>query len=131
MRNVGTGTVLHADDPSQVETKVVGHQANNSDNQKWKLRPTRFGNTMGIISSSGIMTGLATLQQSDTLKLSISKELNYVLMFIPADKGFWIAPVANPYFVYDLTGANPADGTDICLWPKNDQEHQKWYLDPA
>ncbi|CCO37122.1 hypothetical protein RSOLAG1IB_07277 [Rhizoctonia solani AG-1 IB] len=130
IRNVSTGTVLHANDPEQAETKVVGHQANNSDNQKWKLLPTRLGNTMGILSSSRIMTGLSTLQQSDTLKLSAARDLNYVLMFIPADKGFWIAPVANPYLVYDLTGANSADGTEICLWPKNDLDHQKWHFDP-
>ncbi|CAE6451225.1 unnamed protein product [Rhizoctonia solani] len=129
--NVGTGTVMDLETGSGTNPKVVGNQANGSDSQKWHLRPTATGTNMAIKTLGGKMTGLSDLRQGTIVELFNSVDTNYMLTFTPADKGFWISPIAYPFFVYDLTGANPADGTEICLWPKNDQDHQKWYFDPA
>ncbi|QRW21819.1 eukaryotic translation initiation factor 3 subunit 8 [Rhizoctonia solani] len=38
---------------------------------------------------------------------------------------------AYPFNVFDVAGANPADGTKIVLWPRTGEEHQKWYFEPA
>ncbi|CCO37121.1 hypothetical protein BN14_11272 [Rhizoctonia solani AG-1 IB] len=128
IRNVGTDTVMDLD---AVSKKVVGHQANGNKSQEWHLRPTAVGTCMAIKTLDGGMTGVLDLRQDAVLECSTVYDLDYMLTIIRADKGFWLAPLSNPYLVYDLRAANPADGTEICLWPKNDLDHQKWYFDPA
>ncbi|CEL54744.1 hypothetical protein RSOLAG1IB_07278 [Rhizoctonia solani AG-1 IB] len=118
-------------DLDAVSKKVVGHQANGNKSQEWHLRPTAVGTCMAIKTLDGGMTGVLDLRQDAVLECSTVYDLDYMLTIIRADKGFWLAPLSNPYLVYDLRAANPADGTEICLWPKNDLDHQKWYFDPA
>ncbi|CEL60507.1 hypothetical protein RSOLAG1IB_12368 [Rhizoctonia solani AG-1 IB] len=111
--------------------KVFGHQANGSKSQQWNLRPTSVGTCMSIRLLNGGMTGVSDVKQDEVVKASSLYNLNFMLILIRADKGFWIGHLSNPFLVYDLRGGNPADGTEICLWPKNDLEHQKWYFDPV
>ncbi|KAF8687078.1 hypothetical protein RHS03_10003, partial [Rhizoctonia solani] len=130
IRNVGTGTVMHAESGTG-ERAVVGHRANGSEGQKWYVRPTATGTAMHIKTVGGDTTGVQDLQQDTAFGIYQSLDTNYMLTITPADKGFWISPAAYPFHVLDVAGADPADGTKIVLWPMTGQEHQKWYFDPA
>ncbi|GAB1528335.1 hypothetical protein RhiTH_011529 [Rhizoctonia solani] len=130
IRNVGTDTVMHAEYGSG-DGAVVGHQANGSKDQKWYVVPTATGTAMAIKTVGGDMTGVTDLQQDTALGIYKSLDPDYMLIITPADKGFWISPAAYPFNVFDVAGANPADGTKIVLWPRTGEEHQKWYFEPA
>ncbi|KAF8684044.1 hypothetical protein RHS04_01534 [Rhizoctonia solani] len=130
IRNVGTDTVMHVEYGSG-DGAVVGHQANGSKDQKWYVVPTATGTAMAIKTVGGDMTGVTDLQQDAALGIYKSLDPDYMLIITPADKGFWISPAAYPFNVFDVAGANPADGTEIVLWPRTGEEHQKWYFEPA
>ncbi|CCO32773.1 hypothetical protein BN14_06836 [Rhizoctonia solani AG-1 IB] len=108
IRNAATGTVM---------------EVNASTGKNFDIECNK------VESSSNI--SVSDVKQDEVVKASSLYNLNFMLILIRADKGFWIGHLSNPFLVYDLRGGNPADGTEICLWPKNDLEHQKWYFDPV
>ncbi|KAF8750886.1 hypothetical protein RHS01_08962 [Rhizoctonia solani] len=149
IRNVGTDTVMHVEYGSG-DGAVVGHQANGSKDQKVSTFrvipfqnfdakrdcavvccPDGNWNCYGHQDSWWRHDGRYRFTQDAALGIYKSLDPDYMLIITPADKGFWISPAAYPFNVFDVAGANPADGTEIVLWPRTGEEHQKWYFEPA
>ncbi|KAG8739582.1 hypothetical protein FRC10_005410 [Ceratobasidium sp. 414] len=130
IKNVKTGTVIDLQRGAPGEgISILGFQFNDGANQKWDIQGSGNGSNMTIRSvATGAYAAYPSFEQGALLKSSAQPH-EYIVT--AADKGYYFAPVQKPDHVVDLTKGFEADETEICLWIKHTQDHQKWYVERA
>jgi len=130
IKNVHTGTVIDLERGAPGEgINIFGFQLNNGANQKWDIQGSGNGSNMTIRSvATGMYAAYPSFEQGAILRSSAQPH-EYIVT--PADKGYYFAPVQKPDHVVDLTKGLETNETEICLWIKHTQDHQKWYVERA
>ncbi|KAF8686932.1 Ricin-type beta-trefoil, partial [Rhizoctonia solani] len=128
IKNVKTGTVMDlAGAREGAGVQIFGYSFNGGGNQKWDIKP---GTGPLDITIRSVLTNAyaayPTAQQDENLQTSLEPQ---EFVITAADKGYYISPVKRSDQVIDLAGADAADGTRICLWVKENSDHQKWYFE--
>ncbi|CAE6525092.1 unnamed protein product, partial [Rhizoctonia solani] len=127
IKNVATDTVIHYEPKTATGDKVFSRKADGSNNQKWLSKATGLGTNVTLQGPNNKHFIFINFEQGKTLEPSTTKSNGYFVGSAP--KGYYIYPAERPDHVLDVMGGEKADGTEICLWPRNGEEHQMWYFE--